>query len=122
MKWSLRGFPTFSLWYGPKVREDLAVNSIIVETRRGQSAAGVPQCLAYMGMVHTQRRYEGKVNHPIFGLATDNEEFHFLVISGEGNVSKPPALAYITRKMHVLTILLVVPARHEPLRPYSGDC
>lgn len=32
MKCSLRGFPSLSLWYGPKGGEDLAVNSIIVET------------------------------------------------------------------------------------------
>lgn len=83
---SLRGFPSFSLWYGPKKREGLDVNWIIVETRIGESAAGVPQCLAFMSMAHTQSRYEGKINHPIFGLATDNYPFHFLVISGDGNV------------------------------------
>ncbi|KAJ5687830.1 hypothetical protein N7536_010449 [Penicillium majusculum] len=38
-----------------------------------------------MGMVYTQRRYEEKVNHPIYGLSTDNDEFDFLMISGEGN-------------------------------------
>lgn len=97
MKCSLRGFPSFSLWYGPRDGEDLAVNSIIVETRRGKSSTGVAQCLAYMGMVHTQRRYEDKMNHPIFGLSTDNDQFHFLMISGEGNVSKSSVLVYIMR-------------------------
>lgn len=99
MKCSLRGFPSLSLWYGPKGGEDLAVNSIIVETWRGESAAGVAQCLAYMGMVHTQRRYEDKVNYPIYGLSTDNDRFHFLMISGEGNVSKYSVLTYIMNIM-----------------------
>lgn len=94
MKCSLRGFPSFSLWYGLKGGEDLTVNSIVVETRKGESAAGVAQCLAYMGMVYTQRRYEEKVDHPIYGLSTDDDQFHFLMISGQGNVRNPPVIAY----------------------------
>jgi hypothetical protein len=46
----LQGFPDYSLWYGPSARkENVAVNSIIVETQKGQSAGGVPQAIAYMG-------------------------------------------------------------------------
>lgn len=52
-----------------------------------------------MGMVHTQHRYEDKVNYPIYGLSTDNDRFHFLMISGEGNVSKYSVLTYIMNIM-----------------------
>lgn len=119
---SLSGVPSYLLWYGPDVGEDLAVNSIIVETKEGQSAAGVPQCLAYMGMVHQQRRYENKVNHTIFGLSTDNDQFHFLLISSEGKVREPSVLVNIPRRRHVLIFLLVVSARSELFQPSPGDC
>ncbi|KAJ5950961.1 uncharacterized protein N7479_009374 [Penicillium vulpinum] len=87
VKCSLRGFPGYSLWYGPDPRVDMAVNLIIVETMQGLSAAGIPECLAYMGMVHKQHQYEDKTSRPV-GLSSDHDQFHFLMISGEGNWSQ----------------------------------
>lgn len=46
----LRGFPDFSLWYGPYAKkENAAVNFVIVETKKEQSSRGIPQALACMG-------------------------------------------------------------------------
>lgn len=46
----LRGFPDFSLWYGPYAeKENAAVNFVIIETKKEQSSRGIPQALAYMG-------------------------------------------------------------------------
>ncbi|KAK4861954.1 hypothetical protein LT330_003092 [Penicillium expansum] len=35
-------------------------------------------------MIHAQRRYEGKADCTVFGLSTDNEQFHFLRINNKG--------------------------------------
>jgi hypothetical protein len=47
----------------------------------------------YLGMIRAQRRYEDKVEHAVFGLSTDHDQFHFLRINTEGEVSIPPLLA-----------------------------
>ncbi|KAK4862239.1 hypothetical protein LT330_003377 [Penicillium expansum] len=117
---SLSGVPSYLLWYGPDVGEDLAVNSIIVETKEGQSAAGVPQCLAYMGMVHQQRRYENKVNHTIFGLSTDNDQFHFLLISSEGKWSQLD-LNYSSHRQEIVETLAYFHTQASVLSTFCGS-
>lgn len=42
-------------------------------------------CLA---MIHTQRRYEERIEHTIFGLSTDGIRFYFLQIDCKGEVIK----------------------------------
>ncbi|KAJ5950237.1 uncharacterized protein N7479_008650 [Penicillium vulpinum] len=87
----LQGSPDWFLWYGPyaeKEKENVAINSVIVETEHGRSTDGVPQALAYMGMIHTQRRAEGKVDSSVFGLSTDNDQFHFLTIDDKSEWSQ----------------------------------
>ncbi|KAJ5490044.1 hypothetical protein N7453_010869 [Penicillium expansum] len=116
----LSGVPSYLLWYGPDVGEDLAVNSIIVETKEGQSAAGVPQCLAYMGMVHQQRRYENKVNHTIFGLSTDNDQFHFLLISSEGKWSQLD-LNYSSHRQQIVETLAYFHTQASVLSAFCGS-
>ncbi|KAJ5356900.1 hypothetical protein N7517_011509 [Penicillium concentricum] len=37
---------------------------------------------------YAQRQYENRTQHAIFGLSTDNEQFHFLRINSEGQWSR----------------------------------
>ncbi|KGO77840.1 hypothetical protein PITC_060210 [Penicillium italicum] len=84
-KHCLRGFPDWSLWYSPfEMKTDVAVNFVIVEAETKQVAHSTAQTLAYMGMIHAQRRYEGKADCTVFGLSTDNEQFHFIRINSNG--------------------------------------
>jgi hypothetical protein len=99
----LKGSPDLSLWYQPYAGEEgLDISFIIMDTKKGQSYFGVPQALVYMGqlfhsistlaliiylgMIHRQRRYEGMVEHTIFGLSTDHNRFHFLQTNAKGKV------------------------------------
>jgi hypothetical protein len=86
--YSLRGSPSYSLWYGAGPCQDLEVNSITVEMREGEASHGVPQCLAYMSMIQSRRAVEKKMKHRVFGLSTDGEQFHFLEIDGERQVGR----------------------------------
>ncbi|CRL22334.1 unnamed protein product [Penicillium camemberti] len=86
----LQGTPDWFLWYCPdtkKEEESVAINLVIVVTEHGQSADGVSRTLAYMAMIHTQRRAEGKADCSVFGLSTDNNQFHFLQINDKGEAS-----------------------------------
>ncbi|KGO60848.1 hypothetical protein PEX2_101130 [Penicillium expansum] len=93
---SLSGVPSYLLWYGPDVGEDLAVNSIIVEKKEGQSAAGVPQCLAYMGM------------------------FHFLLISSEGKWSQLD-LNYSSHRQEIVETLAYFHTQASVLSTFCGS-
>ncbi|KAJ6119883.1 hypothetical protein N7523_004163 [Penicillium sp. IBT 18751x] len=103
----LKGGPDLSLWYQPDAGEEgLDISFLIVDTKKGQSHLGVPQALAfmgqlsyfistsaliiYLGMIHRQRRWEGMVEHAVFGLSTDHSHFHFLQINTKGKVSSSP--------------------------------
>ncbi|KGO46531.1 hypothetical protein PEX1_042590 [Penicillium expansum] len=50
-------------------------------------------------MIRAQRRYEGRANCTVFGLSTDNEQFHFLRINnkGEGSDARINELEQIQR-------------------------
>lgn len=89
----------------------MAVNFVIVEVETKQVTYKITHTLAYMGrewslssflfgfitdglfissgMIRAQRRYEGRANCTVFGLSTDNEQFHFLRINNKGEVSRP---------------------------------
>lgn len=103
----LRGCPDYTIWYHADAeKKDLAVNFVILQRKEGRSLRYMPQTLAYIGkcfhpysifissliiylaMIHTQRRYEEKVEHTIFGLSTDGIQFHFLQIDCKGKVIK----------------------------------
>ncbi|KAJ5819606.1 hypothetical protein N7474_005197 [Penicillium riverlandense] len=114
----LQGSPDYSLWYHPGAgKQSLAVSLIILEAKKGQSALCVPQALAYMGMIHTQRRYEHMIEHTVFGLSTDNNQFHFLQINTHGEWSQldldysnhrqeiVETLAYFHRQASILSTL-----------------
>ncbi|KAJ6125719.1 hypothetical protein N7523_003339 [Penicillium sp. IBT 18751x] len=85
----LQGVPVFSLWYTESSRSDnAAMNFVVVETKKGESSHGVPQALAYMGMIHKQRDDEGSVQNVIFGLSTDHDQFHFVHLDCQGKWSR----------------------------------
>ncbi|KXG52773.1 uncharacterized protein PGRI_080290 [Penicillium griseofulvum] len=103
----LQGLPSFSLWYGPYAeKEYAAANFVVVETNKDQSSGGIPQAIAYMCKIH----------HAIFGLSTDNEQFHFLRIDSGGRWSRQDlnysrrqeiveTLAYIHKQASILSTL-----------------
>ncbi|KAJ5687108.1 hypothetical protein N7536_009727 [Penicillium majusculum] len=91
----LQGTPDWFLCCGSntnKAKENVAINLVIVVTERGQSADGVSRTLAYMAMIHTQRRAEGKADCSVFGLSTDNNQFHFLQINDKSEASRSELL------------------------------
>ncbi|KAJ6006776.1 hypothetical protein N7451_004720 [Penicillium sp. IBT 35674x] len=117
----LEGSPDLSLWYQLDAGEEgLDISFIIMDTKKGQSDLGVPQALAYMGqsfhstptsaliiflgMIHRQRRYEGMVEHTIFGLSTDHNHFRFLQINTEGKWSQL-ALDYSSQRQEIIDTL-----------------
>ncbi|KAL4917329.1 hypothetical protein BDW62DRAFT_201951 [Aspergillus aurantiobrunneus] len=54
---------------------------VIVEAKKyGEAMQGIPQCIAYMGVVHQQRKEADKANCEVFGFATDGYEFFFMKI------------------------------------------
>ncbi|KAJ5889038.1 hypothetical protein N7495_009079 [Penicillium taxi] len=122
----LEGIPDFSLWYSYYSRkENASVNFVIVEKELGQSSLGIPQVLAFIGMIYAQRRYENRHQHDIFGLATDNEQFHFIRVNSEGQWSLLDinyghtqeileTLAYIHTKASILYNLEEINGSKEP--------
>lgn len=84
----LQGHPSWNLQCRPdgSARDDLAINFVAVEQAIGKSSDGIPQALAYMGMIYRQRQYEGRSPNEIFGLSTDHGQFHFLRMSTKGKV------------------------------------
>lgn len=72
-------------------------------------------------MIHTQRRAEGKADCLVFGLSTDNNQFHFLQINDKGEASGSELLG-ITEVHAYTNLLLVVPTSPELFRPSAGNC
>lgn len=56
----------------------------------------------YLAMIHTQRRAEGKADCSVFGLSTDNNQFHFLQINDKSEASRSELLVLL-RYMIMLT-------------------
>ncbi|KAJ5511975.1 hypothetical protein N7453_004078 [Penicillium expansum] len=54
-------------------------------------------------MIHAQRRYEGKADCTVFGLSTDNEQFHFLRINNKGE-EIVETLAYFHKYASALSV------------------
>ncbi|OJJ63451.1 hypothetical protein ASPSYDRAFT_234953 [Aspergillus sydowii CBS 593.65] len=78
----IQGRVDFALWYGS--REDVETNMVVVEAKRLDEAdLGVPQAIIYMA-----RKQAGRTNWPIYGIATDSWDWHFLRLDPNGVVSK----------------------------------
>ncbi|KAJ5999450.1 hypothetical protein N7451_007260 [Penicillium sp. IBT 35674x] len=104
----LRGCPDYLIWYHPDAEtEDLAINLVILQPKEGHSLRCVPQTLAYMAMIHTQRRYEERIEHTIFGLSTDGIQFHFLQIDCKGEWSQL-GLHYPSHRQEILNTLAYI--------------
>ncbi|KAJ5181488.1 hypothetical protein N7449_011635 [Penicillium cf. viridicatum] len=103
----LQGTPDWFLWYAPHTnngKEVVAINLVIVVTEHGQSTDGVCRTLAYMTMIHTQRRAEGKADCSVFGLSTDNNQFHFLQINDKSEWSQL-VLNYLNHLREIVEML-----------------
>ncbi|KAJ5535389.1 hypothetical protein N7527_001643 [Penicillium freii] len=104
-KFTLVGKPDYAVWYGNV--NDTAVNIVIVEAKSQNSASkGVPQCLAYMGMVHRLRQREKKKNCTVYGVTADAQFFIFLKIDEKSRWSAVSVTAVAGKFDHVLGMLV----------------
>ncbi|KAJ5928017.1 hypothetical protein N7466_006973 [Penicillium verhagenii] len=118
----LQGIPDYSTWYDPEGWEEyLAMNFFVVETKTGQSGQSVPQGLAYMAMIHAQRRYEGMTVHAVFGLSTDNSQFNFLQINTSGEWSQI-TLEYSTHRQEIVETLAYIHRHASILSTFACGC
>ncbi|KAJ9349639.1 hypothetical protein C8Q69DRAFT_440608 [Paecilomyces variotii] len=81
----LSGKADYSIWY-----EDhgMSTNLVICEAKDlGHASIGIPQCLAYMGMVNDIRRREDRINSMVYGCVTDGQGFTFLRIDNDHKYS-----------------------------------
>ncbi|KAJ5638157.1 hypothetical protein N7490_008036 [Penicillium lividum] len=118
----LQGTPDYSTWYDPEGREEyLAMNFFILETKEGQSGHSVPQALAYMGMIHAQRRFEGMTVHTVFGLSTDNHQFNFLQLNTSGEWSQL-TLEYSTHRQEIVETLAYIHRHASILSTFACGC
>ncbi|KAJ9251304.1 hypothetical protein DTO195F2_7863 [Paecilomyces variotii] len=77
----LSGKSDYSIWYDNK---GMSTNTVICEAKdEAGVSGGVPQCLAYMGMVHHIRKQEGRINAVVYGCVSDGDDFTFLRIDNE---------------------------------------
>ncbi|KAJ5828037.1 uncharacterized protein N7525_006290 [Penicillium rubens] len=103
-KFALVGKPDYAVWYGNI--DDTAVNIVVVEAKSQNSAGqGVPQCLAYMGMVHRLRQREKRQNCTVYGVAADAQYFFFLKINEKSRWSVAMVAAVAGKFDRVLAVL-----------------
>ncbi|KAJ5209159.1 hypothetical protein N7449_003538 [Penicillium cf. viridicatum] len=104
-EFALVGKPDYAVWYGNV--DDTAVNIVVVEAKSQNAACkGVPQCLAYMGMVHRLRRREKKKNCTVYGMTADAQYFFFLKIDEKSRWSVVSVIAFAGEFDHVLGMLV----------------
>ncbi|KAJ5822724.1 hypothetical protein N7447_005064 [Penicillium robsamsonii] len=104
-KFALVGKPDYAVWYGNV--DDIAVNIVIMEAKSQNSTSqGVPQCLAYMGMVHRLRRREKKKNCTVYGVTADAQFFFFLKIDEKSRWSTVMVTAAGGKFDHILSMLV----------------
>ncbi|KAJ5120887.1 uncharacterized protein N7515_010275, partial [Penicillium bovifimosum] len=101
----LVGKPEYAVWYGDV--NDTAVNVVIVRAKSPLSASeGIPQCLAYMSMVHQHRRREKKKNCTVYGVSADAQIFLFLKIDEKSRWSMTGLDAFTGNFDRVLGMLV----------------
>ncbi|KAL3485651.1 hypothetical protein BJX62DRAFT_242733 [Aspergillus germanicus] len=77
----------YALWYGS--RANLDTNLVVVQAKRLYDASCCgPQVIAFMAIVHRLRKQRGRMNAPIYGIATDTWYWYFLRLDPDGVVSK----------------------------------
>jgi hypothetical protein len=91
----LTGFADYTIWYDSAKKNTLATNLLIVEAkRRFQTDAALPQLVAYMGLIHTQRKEESKQNCVVYGASSDGLDFRFCRIDNDGVFVKSKLLEW----------------------------
>ncbi|KAJ5819605.1 hypothetical protein N7474_005196 [Penicillium riverlandense] len=86
-QWTLTGRPDYTVWYGNK--DHVSLNVVVVEAKCQQRGlTGLPQALAYMGVVHHQRKKLGKRDSTVYGVTCDDVEFRFLKLNDNSEWSE----------------------------------
>ncbi|KAL3485647.1 hypothetical protein BJX62DRAFT_242728 [Aspergillus germanicus] len=100
----IKGRMDFALWYGN--REDLETNMVVVEAKRLHDAGqGVPQAIIYMAILHKARKQAGRTNSPIYGIATDSWDWHFLRLDPISGVVSTHFVNWHTDPIEVISLI-----------------
>ncbi|KAJ5888139.1 hypothetical protein N7495_008180 [Penicillium taxi] len=77
------GVPYYTLWHGT---EDVATNFVVVHTEK-PAWYDATHILAYMAMIHTERRRRQMTDCTMYGLSTNSKEFWFYQLDNESRWS-----------------------------------
>ncbi|KAL1980479.1 hypothetical protein VTN96DRAFT_4035 [Rasamsonia emersonii] len=88
----LNGQSDYTIWYDDQT---MGTNLVIIEAKRQLAhMLAIPQCLAYMAMVHSIRKTEGLENSIVFGCCSDSFHFVFLRIDNEGKYPQSRSIGW----------------------------
>ncbi|KKZ68314.1 hypothetical protein EMCG_05989 [[Emmonsia] crescens] len=120
----LVGKADYALWYNTE--EDMGTNLLVVEAKKKFFAySAIPQLIAYMGIVHQQRKLAGRRNAVVYGIASDSYEFRFLRLDNNSKLSKSPVYDWVSHAADIVSyIRFTIRAailESPSTSPYSGE-
>ncbi|EGE06898.1 hypothetical protein TEQG_05951 [Trichophyton equinum CBS 127.97] len=120
----LVGKADYTLWYN--AQETMGTNLIVLEAKRKHYAGtAVPQLIAYMGIVHRQRKLAGKTNAVVYGIASDSSEFRFWRIDNDSELRKSHVYDWECHATDIVSfirfIIRAAILESPSTTPYSGE-
>ncbi|KAL2868342.1 uncharacterized protein BJX67DRAFT_54710 [Aspergillus lucknowensis] len=81
----ISGRMDYNLWYGQP--NEAETNLLVVEAKHKNTlSAGRYQAISYMALIQHARFKAGRAKIPIYGIATDSEDWDFIRMDATGNV------------------------------------
>ncbi|KAL3451565.1 hypothetical protein BJX65DRAFT_268113 [Aspergillus insuetus] len=112
----ITGRMDYTMWYGqPREAE---TNLLVVEAKQSLGLnGGRYQAIAYMALIQHARAKAGRASIPIYGIATDSEDWDFIRMDGTGNVDVQQFNWKKTGGAHIVSLLRKVVREASALTP-----
>ncbi|KAL2848178.1 hypothetical protein BJY01DRAFT_246503 [Aspergillus pseudoustus] len=112
----IHGRIDYSLWYGKP--EEAETNLLVVEVKhKNFLAAGRYQAISYMALIQHARYKARRAKTPIYGVATDSQDWDFIRMDATGNVDIQQFSWEANQRSQIISLLHKIVAEASTLSP-----
>ncbi|KAL3475728.1 hypothetical protein BJX99DRAFT_259165 [Aspergillus californicus] len=112
----ISGRMDYNLWYGQP--SEAETNLLVVEAKNKNSfAAGRYQAIAYMTLIQHARHTSNRAKIPIYGIATDSDEWDFIRMDATGNVDIQQFSWEVSNGSRIVSLLYKIVREASTLTP-----